>query len=942
MLNSIGNDIVFIKNILAGMFFSPLQEKIFKDSVDKVLIVSPFVHSLIIIKPEIIKDLVVNGSLFESYTLQKYIEEIAHSFSSISTESDLIKSLRYYRNRAMVRIAWRDIAGWAPIDETLRDTSYLAEAIICETIDYLFQEACKTKGTPLNRSGQIQRLVIIGMGKLGAWELNYSSDIDLIFAYEDDGVLGEKRSISYSEFYSKIIHSFIKVIDSKTQDGFVFRVDTRLRPYGDSGPIIMSYDGMEIYYQTQAREWERYAMVKARVFSHDQSAGNKLQAIITPFIYRRYLDFRAIEELRQLKSKIEIELRRKDRADNIKLGPGGIREIEFIGQVFQLIRGGQEKSLRERSILCVLNAVGDLGYLPQHIILKLQDGYNFLRLVENRIQQYSDSQCHDLPLNYPQRYSLVQAFNLNSWNDFIDKLDVTRKFIHEIFTQVFQSPQILTEGDLFFDWCDSDVASLTDQLKAIGFSSCEMILDLLISFQCTYSIRKISSRGSIELNKILPMFLRAIVKQKNPVETFSRILKLLEAIAGRSVYLSLLAENPLALSQLVKLSTSSSWIVNFISKYPILLDELLDPRSLYAKISHESITKELKYRISTIEVDDTEEFLNTLRHFKQAYVLKIAVADIMDSIPIMIVSDYLTWLSEVLVSCVLEHSWKLTVDRYGFPPGCSTSSIFGFGVLAYGKMGGRELSYTSDLDLVFLYGGVHDETPTVGNLPISCAEFYARVVKRMVSIFTTQIMSGILYDIDLRLRPSGNSGLLVSSIQSYEKYQIQSAWTWEQQALVRARFIAGDPWIASQFSEIRHLSLCRKRDCNLLRHDVADMRNKMREKLELKVPGKFDLKQAKGGIADIEFIVQFGVLNGSHDNPNLTQWTDVVRLLDCLHESGFLSLDESTLLKEAYCIFRKETHRAALLERSPTVLEEDFAEIRSRVLDIWCAKIGIY
>ncbi|CAG1021257.1 Bifunctional glutamine synthetase adenylyltransferase/adenylyl-removing enzyme [Methylococcales bacterium] len=920
-------------------FVDSSQEQSFYASLGIVLASSQYVAAQCIRRPHALALLVSDGHLFHAASLAYYQATISELLIGVGSEIHLMEALRRYRNREMVRIAWRDIAGWASLEQTLADLTHLAEACIGETLEYLFQHACEMRGVPLNQEGEAQRLVVLGMGKLGAWELNFSSDIDLIFSYEDEGVLSDKKGMSYSEFYTRVARSLVKVLDSITADGFVFRVDTRLRPFGDSGPLVMNFDGMEQYYHGQAREWERYAMVKARVVAGDFAAGERLQAILTPFVYRRYLDFRAFGELRELKAKITQELRRKDRMDNVKLGPGGIREIEFIGQAFQLIRGGQEKRLRSRGILEVLNLLGELGHLPQELVTKLKSAYRFLRLVENRIQQYGDKQTHDLPTDERQRLSLSFALGFPDWHAFKSRLDEVRIEVHEIFGQVIESPQTLVESGREVDWIEADKELLSSALIEMGYTQTESLLAILADFRESHSIRRITSRGASELNRIMPLLLSAALQLDNALETVGRILKLLEAIAGRNVYFTLLAEHPMAVSQLVKLASASSWIVSHIARFPLLLDELLDPRSLYEPLSLGQLRGELDRCLERADVDDMEHLMTALRQFKQANVLRIAAADIMGFIPIMVVSDYLTWLAETLVGGVLKQAWRLTEERHGSPPGAKPGEIKGFGVVAYGKMGGLELSYSSDLDLVFLYGGMSDTTLTNGESPIPSAQFYTRVVRRMVTLFTTQLLAGTLYEIDLRLRPSGNSGLLVSSLEAYETYQMESAWTWEQQALVRARFVAGDPAVAEGFAAIRRRSLGRVREAEALREEVRQMRDKMRENLETKAPGIFDLKQARGGIADIEFIVQFGVLLGAHEYDSLLRWTDVVRLLDSLREIGFFTAEDAELLRRAYCLYRERTHRVALLEQPALVPEQEFSEVRSRVREIWLEKM---
>ncbi len=925
----------------APAFAEGAHEELFYSSLGKVWAASPFVVDQCLKRPRLLQALTEGAFLFHGVPSSFYRASLQGLLSGISSESGLMEVLRRFRNQEMVRIAWRDIAGWAGLEETMADLTHLAEACIGETLEYFFNEARLAKGTPVNQAGEPQRLVVLGMGKLGACELNFSSDIDLIFAYEHEGVLPDRKSTSYAEFYARLARSLIKALDAVTADGFVFRVDTRLRPFGDSGPLVMNFDGMEQYYQGQAREWERYAMVKARVVAGDADAGERLQAILTPFVYRRYLDYRAFGELRELKGKITRELLRRDRMENIKLGPGGIREIEFVGQAFQLIRGGQEKRLRGRGILQVLESIAQLGYLPRELVVRLQSSYRFLRLVENRIQQYADRQTHDLPADAKQRSSLAFALGFPDWDSFKSRVDGLRAEVHGIFGQVIESPQTSDNEDLSFNWLEADEAALFVLLEALGYREPQSILPRLTEFLQSHAIRRITSRGADALNRIMPLLVKAVARLDNAPETLGRILQLLEAVAGRNVYFTLLAENPLALSQLVKLASASSWIVHYISRSPLLLDELLDPRSLYAPLSRDQLRGELAQHLASVDVDDPEQLMTALRQFKQANVLRIAAADIMGIIPIMVVSDYLTWLAEALVVSVLEQSWRLTAKRHGLPPGAAPGEIKGFGVIAYGKMGGVELSYASDLDLVFLYGGVEDTALTAGDNPIPCAQFYARVGKRMISLLTTGILAGTLYDIDLRLRPSGNSGLLVSSLDAYETYQMESAWTWEQQALVRARFVAGDPAVGERFAAIRKRSLARARDVGTLREEIRAMRDKMRENLEVKEPAAFDLKQARGGIADIEFIVQFGVLSGAHDHDSLLQWPDVVRLLDSLRESGFLDAEDASCLRKAYCLYREWTHRAALLERPALAPDEELREIRARVQDIWHKKMEL-
>jgi glutamate-ammonia-ligase adenylyltransferase len=900
-------------------------------SLSRVWAASPFIAGHCARRPELLGELIESGRLSRPNEAGEYRDRLRRALEGIGGETELMAVLRRFRNREMVRIAWRDIAGWASLEETLADVSRLAETCVQESLEVLFRLACAARGTPLNHQGQPQSLVVLGMGKLGAWELNFSSDIDLIFAYRDDGVLSDKRETSHAEFYTRLARSLVKVLDAATEDGFVFRIDTRLRPFGDSGPPVMSFDAMEAYYQSQAREWERYAMVKARTIAGDFEAGRELEEFLRPFVYRRYLDYRALGELRGLKQKISRELQRKDRQENVKLGPGGIREIEFIGQAFQLIRGGREKRLRERRIQTVLDTLGELNLLPAAVVAMLQAAYRYLRTVENRLQQYADKQTHDLPTHPAERLSLAHTLGHPDWETFKRELDAVRAGVHEVFTQVVTGAQAEGPETLALT---GDGEPLRAALPALGWHNPEPAATQLERFRTAHAIRHLTPRGEAELHRLLPRLLRIVAATERPEAALERILALLEAIASRNVYFTLLAENPPALSQLAMLAAASPWIVNYIARFPLLLDELLDPRALYTPLSKAELARDLARKLESIAPDDQEQLMIALRQFKQANVLRVAAADLSGAIPIMVVSDYLTYIAEVLVGEVLRQAWRQTAAKHGAPPGARPGEPDGFAVVAYGKMGGFELGYGSDLDLVFLYDG-NGAAPTTGTRAVTTAEFFARVGKRIIHLLTTNTPSGLLYEVDLRLRPSGSSGLLVSSVEAYETYQMNSAWTWEQQALVKARGVAGDSNVAAKFAAIREKSLRRPRDTETLRSEVREMREKMRANLGSKDPALFNVKHDSGGIVDIEFLVQFGVLSGARDREFLTEWTDVVRQLDSLTAAEFLSADAASLLRRAYCLFRERTHRAALQETPPLVPADEYQELRSRVRQIW-------
>jgi [glutamine synthetase] adenylyltransferase / [glutamine synthetase]-adenylyl-L-tyrosine phosphorylase len=905
-----------------------------QSSIPLVLASSLFVCNQCTQYPEVVAELVDSGRLFRALEAETLSLSLKRFFLEVGDDAALMSGLRRIRNREMLRVAWRDIAGWDDIDNILRELSLLAQVIIAETLEHLFLRAIEVSCAPLTSEGSPQRLVTLAMGKLGAYELNFSSDVDLIFAYECEGELTDRHQTSYGEFYTKLIRRFIRVLDEVTADGFVFRVDVRLRPFGQSGPLVMNFAAMETYYATQAGEWERYAMVKARAITGDQASAQNLQSMLHAFTYRRYLDYRALEELRRLKQKISAELQRKDKPEDIKLGNGGIRECEFIAQAFQLIRGGQEPRLQERSIILVLTRLGELGYLPQSVSTRLIAHYRFLRTVENRIQQYADQHTHSLPNNEKQQLAMAYALGFSDWAMFKACVDDARGEVHHDFEQTFALPE--TTSELTFTeaqpWLELDDAGLQGALSKLGYVEPSAIQSMLSDFFRGAAVKKLTRRGREALNRLFPLLLSKVVKQEPARQCLiiERLLQLFEVIATRNVYYTLLIENSGALARLVELAASSAWVVRYIAEQPILLDELLDNRQLYAPLSRQQLRDELNIRLAQADKDDVECMLTVLRQFKQANVLRIAAADIAGIIPLMVVSDYLTWLAEVLVEAVLAQAWRVTALRHDISVNdVQEKGVQGFAVIAYGKMGGIEMGYGSDLDLVYLYDDALSPEVDVPSM------FYAKLAQRMIGMLSAQMLSGRLYEVDLRLRPSGNSGLLVSSMSAYEHYQLNNAWVWELQALVRARWVAGDQRLETMFKLIRARTLAHASSLNGLRLSILEMREKMRAHLLSHDATRFDLKQGSGGVVDIEFIVQFGVLQFAAKHPELLQYTDAVRLLDVLGNIGYLNQENSTILRQAYCLFRERIHSEALLDADACVPATEYSETRAKVSEIW-------
>ncbi len=911
--------------------------------IARVLALSDFVAQSLIRDPQLLPELINAGDLWRSYEEAEYAQALQQSLDGCLNENQLGEILRRYRRREMVRIAWRDLAGHADLQETTNDLSALADACINNALEHLYRWHCELWGTPHSADGEPQQMVVLGMGKLGARELNFSSDVDLIFSYVDDGETHGGRGATNQEFFIKLGQALIRSLDAATAHGFVFRVDMRLRPFGEASALAISFDAMEEYYQVHGREWERYAMIKARVVAGDQEAGKELLSRLKPFVYRKYIDFGAFESLREMKTMIAREVQRNGMDDNIKLGAGGIREVEFIGQAFQLIRGGREPSLQIRPILPVLAQLRELDQLPSFVADELINAYTFLRNSEHRLQEFAEQQTHKLPGDEPGRLRLAFGMGFADWAGYEKALRGHMCRVHEHFEQVFAAPQTdhaeSDELDLRGVWLGVlDETTSLAALQQIGFTDTAEALRLLQAQHRSRAYLNMSAQGRNRMDQLMPLLLGAVGATDAPDQTLQRVLQLVEAIGRRSAYVALLVENPMALSQLVRLCAASPWIANQLGRNPHLLDELLDPRTLYAPPGGDAIREDIRQRLNHLDPEDMEGQMEVLRRIKQAAVLRVAAADIVEAVPLMVVSDHLTEIAEAMVEAAFDLAWQHLTARHGRPQ-CGDERVCdrGFAVIAYGKMGGIELSYGSDLDLVFLHSEESGGRSTNGEKPVENGVFYARLAQRMIHILNTSTPAGILYEVDTRLRPSGASGLLVSNVDAFADYQRQHAWTWEHQALVRARFICGDSGIAEAFSEIRAEILGQQRDSETLRSEVREMREKMRKQLSKAEAGKFDLKQDPGGIADIEFMVQYGVLAWSHDHVELLQFSDNIRLLELFAGCGLMARADSEMLCDAYRAYRRRVHRLTLQERKAVVDAAEFAEEQEMVLRLWCS-----
>ena len=905
--------------------------------------------------PEMAWRLTADGRLWRTLADGEMAGFLADALTDVTTEDQLAQRLRRFRHEQQVRIIWRDLTRQAATMETTRDLSDMADTCIEQSYQWVYQDVSEVFGLPRNSAGKQQHMVVLGMGKLGAHELNLSSDIDLIFAYPEAGeTQGGRRSLSNQEFFSRVGQGLIRLLDEVTVDGFVFRVDMRLRPYGDSGALVFSFNALEQYYQNQGRDWERYAMIKARVVAGDQSAGAALLAMLKPFVYRRYLDFAAIEALRNLKHMIQREVLRKGMQDNVKLGSGGIREVEFIGQAFQLIHGGRDRSLQQRPILAVLDGLAVNAYLPDATVDELKGAYLFLRDTEHALQAVDDRQTQKLPIEPLGRARIAFVLGFSDWTAFRSHLESQRAKVAEHFSKVIADPDDDEDQGQppYAEWLALWEGSLEpeqahEQLAEGGFKEPERVWTLLLNLMKSPRVRAMQRMGRERMDFFIPRLLGMAAEHEDPDLALERVLPLVEAVARRSAYLLLLTENPGALHELLVLCAASPLLAEQIARFPVVLDEMLNAGRLYRPPQAGELLDELRQELIRIPEEDLEQQMEVLRYFKRAHVLRVAASEIAGTLPLMKVSDYLTWIAEAILQQVLQLAWRDMVRRHGLPRRHDGSRCeLDFIIVGYGKVGGIELGHGSDLDLVFIHDG-DTEAETDGARPLDGGRFYTRLGQRIIHMLNAQTPSGVLYDVDMRLRPSGDSGLLVTSLEAFARYQQEKAWTWEHQALVRARPLAGCNVLGDKFVALRADVLGRERDSDALRQDVLNMRKKMRDNLATQATGggfdpsaftaeaQFDLKHDAGGIVDIEFMVQYAVLAWSCRYPELLRFTDNIRILDGLRDADLIAGDSVQCLQEAYKAYRAAAHRLALQKQPGKIPGDQFHDYRHDIIHLW-------
>jgi len=806
--------------------------------------------------------------------------------------ADWPRLLRRYRQAESTRLIWRDALGLDEIEHTLADTTRLAERCLQLALGALETEFAARHGQLRDANGTPVRLVVFALGKLGGEALNFSSDLDLVYAFAADGQSDGARPLSGVEYFTRLARQLTALLDDTTADGQCYRIDLRLRPFGGAGPMVQSFAGMEAYFQREGRDWERYAWQKARPVAGDFDAANAFLASVQPFIYRRYLDYGALDGLREMKAMIAREVARKDLADDLKRGPGGIREIEFLIQVLQLIRAGREPALREPRLLPALQKLTDAGHLGSGAAHHLRCAYRFLRHLENRVQMVNDAQVHALPESVEARQRLALSMDYPDWPALQSELDTHRAHVTREFDALLAQRRAPSQapGTLSDYWRGLPEHGDAGPLAAAGFTEPGAVDAALRDFARSPGIQGLSDSARARLDRVLPVLLHATAPSDRPLLTTRRWLAVLQPILRRASYLALLDEHPPALARLVEVVTRSALLAERLAAHPVLLDELLDQRTGGPLPDRAELTATCQHCLSH---DDDEAALYTLNDLRQQVSFRIALGVLDQRLSPIAATAHLAALADAVVGAVLALARRQLETTHGALQGAR------FLIVAYGSLGGEEPGFGSDLDLVFLY----DAPPGAesrGLRPLDAHRWHARLAQKIIALLGSVTGAGRLYETDMRLRPDGSKAVLVSTVSQYTDYQRERAWTFEHQALVRARPIAGDDTLADEFETIRHAILSRSRDHQAVKRDVLDMRLKMRRELDRSTADTFDLKQGEGGLIDLEFILQALVLCNAHAHPELTMPRATTQLIEAMHHARVLDASTTQALHQAH------------------------------------------
>jgi [glutamine synthetase] adenylyltransferase / [glutamine synthetase]-adenylyl-L-tyrosine phosphorylase len=914
-----------------------------RESLPRVFACSDFLAQSCARDPQLLVSLLTGGDLERPLADGELRARVA-ALPAQPAEPLAQQSLRRWRRRELARIAWRDLAGWADLAETLGELTAFADAAIGYAVDCARRALAERYGEPRSAAGEVQPLLVLGMGKLGGGELNFSSDVDLVLLFPEHGETDGARPIANEEFFTRLGQSLVRLLESPTPDGFVLRVDLRLRPFGGSGPLVASFASFEDYLLRHGRDWERYAYVKARPITAAARYAELEAAAVRPFVYRRYLDYGVFESLREMKALIGREVERRELADDIKLGPGGIREIEFIVQALQLTRGGRDRRLQTPSLLTALAQLGAARVLPAAAVLELERAYRYLRRLENRLQMLGDAQVHALPAEPLARERLALALDAHGdWRALLTELNTHRERVSAHFRQVIlggtasDSHAVCIDLGRFWD-SEAETAVLAESLGRAGFTDSAEAARLLLELRASALVRKLDEPGRRRLQALLPALLEDIARSRAQLPVLRRILAIMEATGKRSAYFALLRENGAARARLVELCAHGEFLAAQIAAQPLLLDELIDERLLSQHPDRASLAGELEQRMQQPAGDeDPERQVEALRHFQSAAMFRIAVAELTGTLPLMQVSDRLTDVAELILERAMQLGWRQITALYGVPT-CEAAAgarPVNICALGYGKLGGMELGYSSDLDLVFLHDSHGERQETSGARPIDNQLFFVRLAQRIVHLLTMHSAAGRLYEVDVRLRPSGKGGMLVTNIEAFADYQRREAWTWEHQALLHARSVAGSPHLRAEFERVRLDVLCNHVRRDTLRAQVRNMRERMRRELSRGGAARFDIKQDAGGIADIEFLAQYWALNWGQRYPPVVLFADTIRQLESVASAALVPQAVVDTLTGAYRVYRGRAHRLSLAGDAAIVPAGDFERLRAEVVRIW-------
>jgi glutamate-ammonia-ligase adenylyltransferase len=908
----------------------------------RVLAASDFARRVLVTLPDDAGPWLAARGLDTDRSLEVYADLVRAALADATDEASVMRSLRRLRNAEMLRIAWRDLADLADTAQTLRETSWLAEALIAAATDAAASLLAPRYGRP---AGERAGLVVVGMGKLGGGELNFSSDIDLVFLYDGDGETDGASSLAHEEYYTRLGRQLIRLLDAPTADGFVYRVDMRLRPFGDSGPLVSSAAAFEDYLQAHGRDWERYAWVKARAMTGQALFDELREQVLRPFVFRRYLDFGVFDSLREMKALIAREVARRELSQHVKLGPGGIREVEFIVQAFQLIRGGQDRNLRGQSLLSVLPRLTGAKLLSPEVVAELSDAYLFLRRVENHLQMADDAQTHSLPADAQALAVLAGSLGFADAPSLLAALAVHRAVVTRHFEALIEAPaadQGRQTIDLAAVW-EGDPSLLLSELAALDRGDPAELLRLLVDLREGSRIRRLDEIGRRRLIALLGRLLPELPAVE-PLSTCRRLFAIIESIGQRSAYFSLLLENAAARRRLVEVCSLGSFLAARVATHPVLLDELIDERVFDSLPDRASLTADLSLRLAEVGDEDPDRQVEALCRFQQAAVFRVALADLGGRLPLMQVSDRLTEIAELILEAALQLAWQQIGRQLGFPqcrpsPGEPRREVR-VAALGYGKLGGRELGYASDLDLVFLHDSCGEDQETDRAAPVDNQVFFLRFAQRLMHLLTVHSSAGRLYEVDVRLRPSGKGGMLVTSVQAFRDYQFAEAWTWEHQALLHARAVAGDGALRERIEAVRMEVLREAVRRDDLQKQIRDMRERMRRELSTGDAGHFDLKQDRGGIADIEFLAQYWALLWADEKPPVAMFPDTIRQLESVASAALVAQEQVDTLVRAYQAYRLAGHHRSLEGEGNRVAATAFPGERAAVASIWEAAMG--